>query len=196
MQALSKRNLSVITAVRLNKVALCPPASPYRFFPAMGPPKKGTLAYTKYLVKQTNRRKKLRKAQKSSNRAEEAQSFVAEALREAQHRWQAEVDTQVLQKNQKLRENSSLLKRCNVLAKDYEKVKEALHNEKVKNKELNDQLVEATTKFEQTLRSLRRWDLWWAWVAAKASPQLLAHLGRLGRSPPKSSGDRCWGGGQ
>jgi hypothetical protein len=162
----------------------------------MGPPKKGTLKYTKYLLQQAKRRRTDKKNKTQSDRAEAAEPFVAAALREAQRTWQAELDATVADKNRKFRENGALLRRCNHLATDNEKRHQALKQAKARQKELTDELAEATSKFLQASKGLRRWDLWWAWVAAKASPALLAHLGRLGRSPPKSSGDRGWGGGQ
>jgi len=162
----------------------------------MGPPKKGTLKYTKYLLKQARRRRTDQKNKKDSDRAEEAKPFVAAALREAQRKWQAELDSTVSDKNKKFRENGALLRRCNHLATDTHKLNLALKHAEARNKELAHELAQATSNFQKASKGLRRWDLWWAWVAAKASPALLAHLGRLGRSPPKRSSDSGWGGGQ
>jgi hypothetical protein len=162
----------------------------------MGPPKKGTLAYEKYLVKQKNRRRTQRKGAKKSDEAARVKPFVVAALREAHKRCQSALDEQVLSSNKKFRENGHLRKKTAALGHDLDKLAESLVAQKALNKELKEKLTNTTAELQKTFRKLRGWTLWWAWVAAKAKPELLAHLGRLGRSPPKSNGDCGWGGGQ
>jgi septal ring factor EnvC (AmiA/AmiB activator) len=162
----------------------------------MGPPKKGTILYEKYLLKQKNRRKTKRKGEKKSNQAAHARPFVVAALQEAHRRCQSALDEKVLSNNQKLRENNHLLKKTTSLGHSCDKLTESLKAQKALTKELTEKLANTTAELEKVSKQLRGWTLWWAWVAAKAKPQLLTHLGRLGRSPPKSSGDCGWGGGQ
>ncbi len=83
-----------------------------------------------------------------------------------------------------------------MLRSNKEKLQERLEAAHSKNKELAKKLGDKEKELKETLASLSRWDLWWAWVSAKASPALLRLLGRLGRKPPRPLGDRGWGGGR
>jgi septal ring factor EnvC (AmiA/AmiB activator) len=167
----------------------------------MGPPEAGTKAYKTYLEKQRDRLRGVRKAGKKVSLANDASAMVSAAVLDTARRWSKDFDEQVRLKNQKLRESKlreskGLLNRNGLLEEQRDQLKEALKSERAKNKQLTDQLADSTKELNKARAQARRWDLWWAWVSAKAKPALLAHLGRLGHSPPKSLGDRGWGGGQ
>ena len=169
----------------------------------MAPPRKGTPEYDAYLEKQKERRKKSRAKKRAVALKIKAQPLIQAALRTHRAQFREDLGTAVLQKCAAIRRANTAERRTDALLNTNRDLTEQLTMNKdvvkdliFQNKKLKEDLEKAKKELKEKQQQLRGWTTWWAWVLAKSKPGFVAHLRRLGRSPPKRAGDRSWGGGQ
>ena len=162
----------------------------------MAPPAKGTPEYETYLEAQRERRRKVRAREQRDALRAKARSLLRQARVEEANKWRPLLDEAVLRKNRALRR---LNKEEHLAAWENRRNERLSHKLEValaRNKELTAKLSELEGQNTRLQKLLNQWELWWAWLSAKAPRNLLAKVKRLGRTPPRRLRDGGWGGGQ